>query len=79
MEISSFGFSAAVEALSQVQAGVAQTAARIAGTSTSPSGDVLDLSAEMIALLQARNQSAALANVIQAAGEMESSSLNILA
>lgn len=78
MQISSLGISAAVEALSQVQANVAQTAGRIAATTTG-GGDVLDLSAEMIALLQARNQSAALTNVIQAADQLTSSSLNLLA
>lgn len=79
MEISSLGFSAAIEALGQVQAGVAQTAARIAETTASPSGDVLDLSAEMIALLQAKNQSAALTSVIQAQDQAASSSLSLLA
>jgi hypothetical protein len=78
MQISSLGISAAVEALSQVQANVAQTAGRIAEVTTG-GGDVLDLSAEMIALLQARHQSAALTNVIQAANQLATSSLNLLA
>ena len=78
MQISSLGLSAAVEALGQLQENVAQTAGRIAHTTASQTGDVVDLSAEMLALLQSRSQSAALTNVIQAADQLSASTLSVL-
>lgn len=50
-----------------------------AGASTPAGGDVVDLSAEMVALMQAKNLNGALVSVVQTASEMDSHILNLLA
>jgi hypothetical protein len=76
MTIEGAGFAAAVAAMSQIQKNVAQTAERMAGAAAG--GDQLDLSAEMLALMQSRAQHAALANVAQAAEEFSASTISML-
>ena len=73
MGIQGAGLAAAVAAMGQLQQNVAKTAERVAA-----GGDTLDLSAEMIALLQARGQHQALANIAQAADELAASTLSVL-
>jgi hypothetical protein len=75
MTIEGTGRAAAVAAMSQIQRNVAATAGRAA---SGGAGDQLDLSAEMLALIQARAQHAALANVAQAAEEFAASTLSVL-
>jgi len=67
------GLAAAVAAMGQIQKSVAETASRVA-----QGGDTLDLSAEMIALMQAQAQHAALANVAQSAEALAGAGLSLL-
>ena len=55
-----------------------RAAVKIAGIGGDPSSDTLDLSAEMVQLMQARNDFAANANVAKTFDEVQQSLLNIL-
>jgi len=68
----------AVEAMTAVQARVEQTATRLAQAG-SPGGDTVDLSAEMVALVEAKSSYAALAQVATAGNELRQKTLDILA
>ena len=63
--------------LDRASAAVDRAATRIAASSTSP-GDTVDLSAEAVALLEARNSFSANVKVVQAYDEMSRSFLNAL-
>lgn len=78
MSIQSPGLAIAAEAMSRLQENVAQSATRLAAAS-SPAGDTLDLSAEMIALLQARSQMAVVTEVAKTMNEMAGQSISLLA
>jgi len=82
MTIQPAGLAVAAEAMSRIQESVGQSAVRLAAAGTpsasSPS-DTLDLSAEMVALLQARNQMAVVTEVAQTMDELAGQTLNILA
>ena len=73
------------QAEAQVEAalGLADAAKRIAGSTVPPSvsapPDIVDLSAEMVNLIQAKNAFTANANVARATSDMEQSLLNVLA
>ena len=58
----------------------AETAARHISQAASPAagGDIVDLSAEMLALMQAKNLTGAMASVARTAEEMDSHVLNLL-
>jgi hypothetical protein len=64
----------------QQASGRVEAAARRISQSTDPGGggDVVDLSAEMVALMQAKHLNAAMVSVAQSAGEMDSQILNLL-
>ncbi len=70
----------ALQGIQQAFAG-AQTAARRISQSTDASagGDVVDLSAEMVALMQAKSLNGAMVAVAQTADEMDGHILNLLA
>ena len=53
--------------------------ARLGSSSPDPQGDTVDLSAEMVALMQSRNDFQANVKVVHAFDEMNKSLLNILA
>jgi flagellar hook protein FlgE len=55
-----------------------QSAKRIQSVGLTPQGDAVDLSAEMLALILARNNFAANTKVIQAADEVTQSAINLL-
>jgi flagellar basal body rod protein FlgC len=69
---------AALGGMRNAQSTLERTAERIAGAVTPPP-DSVDLSAEMVAMLAARNQFQANARVIQTADEMQKRLLDILA
>lgn len=76
---------AALEGMHKAQASIEASAVRLskAGTATasagaSGGGDVVDLSAEMVALMQAKNFHAAMVTVAQSADEMDSHLVNML-
>lgn len=74
---------AALEGMQKAQASVAASAGRLTKAGTPPSasgagGDVVDLSAEMVALMQAKSFHAAMVTVAQAADEVDSHLLNML-
>lgn len=58
----------------------AEVSARRISRATEPSGggDIVDLSAEMVALMQAKNLNSAMVSVAQTADEMDSHILNLL-
>jgi len=49
-----------------------------AGAGAAAAGDVVDLSAEMVALMQAKSLNSALVSVVRTADEMDSHVLNLL-
>lgn len=69
----------AAAALSAVGDRLAQTSAKVAAAaSPEGGGDLLDLSAAMVALMQSKNQAAALTGVIRTADEMQARVLDVL-
>jgi flagellar hook protein FlgE len=56
-----------------------KSAGKIAKAADPASADAIDLSSEMVALLDARNQFRTNARVIQTADEMQKTTLNLLA
>lgn len=76
---------AALAGMRQAQENVEASAGRlaragsgIAAPAAASGGDVVDLSAEMVALMQARNFHAAMVTVAQTADEMDSHLVNLL-
>ncbi len=71
-----------LEGLQRAQAAADKSAARIAGFPLSPGGseeDVVDISAEAVALMAARNAFEASISLIETGSEMQRSTLDILA
>ena len=68
----------ALSGLGQVHARVQASAERLAKVPTQ-TGDVVDISAEIIALAQAKNENAALLAALKTDDEMTAQTLNILA
>ena len=73
------GLAVAAQALSQIQSSVAESAARLASAASPEGGDTLDLSAEMLALMQARIQSGVVTQVAKSMDELAGQTLSILA
>ncbi len=74
-------FETGLEGLQRAQAALQTTAARIARLPTGidqPPGDVVDISAEAVALLLAKNAYKANLKAIETAGEISSSTLDLL-
>lgn len=76
---------AALAGMREAQASVEASAGRLAKAglqqvqaAASGGGDVVDLSAEMVALMQAKNFHAAMVTVAQTADEMDSHLVNLL-
>lgn len=75
---------AALEGMRQAQAQVEASAVRLSKTAPSAAagtgggGDIVDLSAEMVALMQARNFHSAMVTVAQTADEMDAHLVNLL-
>lgn len=73
---------AALEGMRQAQANVEASAGRVSKAFTEIAGggggDVVDLSAEMVALMQAKSFHAAMVTVAQTADEVDSHLVNIL-
>lgn len=76
MQVASMTAAAALSAVGERVAATAQAVAAMA--SPEGSGDVVDLSAAMVALLEARNQAAALTGVMKTADEIERHALDVL-
>jgi flagellar basal body rod protein FlgG len=70
-------FQAPLQGLSQASASLDRAATRIASIGT-PQGDSVDLSAEMVALIQAKNNFAANAKVTQTLDEVTKSLLDLI-
>ena len=75
--------SISLSGMQRALAGVDQSAKRIAVSTMPPSApaptDIVDLSAEMVNLMQAKNAFTANANIARVTADMEQSLLNILA
>jgi flagellar hook-associated protein FlgK len=72
--------SAALSGMQQAQGTLEKTAQRIASADANPaSGDKVDLSAEMVNLIGARQQFSANAKVAHVADEMQKSLLDLMA
>jgi flagellar hook protein FlgE len=70
-------FSTPLAGMERASASVNQTASKIAQSSLNGSGDSVDLSAEMVSLMQAQNDFKANTKVIQTEDDMNKSLLNI--
>jgi hypothetical protein len=85
MTIQPAGLAIAAEAMSRIQENVAASATRLAASASvsgtgSPAGlDSLDLSAEMVALIQAKLQMGVATEVAKTFDELAGQTLNILA
>jgi len=71
-------FSTPLSAMQRAEASLNQTAARVASIGLTPSGDSVDLSAEMIAMMEAKNNFSANVKVAQTEDQVSQSLLNIL-
>jgi len=71
-------FSVPLAGMHQAEAQLNQTGSRVAGIGVTPAGDNVDLSAEMIAMMQARNNFAANTKVAQAEDQVTQSLLHLL-
>jgi len=70
----------ALRGLDQAQAKLEKSAARLASSGAlSPDGDTVDLSAEVVALLSAKNAFAAGIKVLRTADEMQRQTIDLLA
>ena len=70
----------ALSGMQQAQGAVEQVAGRLAkAAGPPPSGDRLDLSSEMVALIQARNEFQTNARVVKTGDDMQKTLLNLLA
>ena len=72
-------FSIPLAGMQQAESSLNQTASRIARSGVTPAGDNVDLSAEMIAMIEAKNSFAANTKVAQTEDQVMQSVLNILA
>jgi flagellar hook protein FlgE len=70
-------FGVALGGMAGAEARLETTAKRLAGVADP--ADTVDLSAEMVALMESRNTFAANANVLKTADEMERKALDVLA
>jgi flagellar hook protein FlgE len=71
-------FSIPLSGMNQAEAKLNQTASRIASIGGTPGGDSVDLSAEMIAMMQAKNSFAVNTKVAQTEDQVTRSLLNLL-
>ena len=69
----------ALQGVQQAEARVEVASQRVAKGVGEGGGDVVDLSAEMLALMQAKNYSAAMVSVVKLANEMDGHVLDLLA
>ncbi len=69
----------ALQGVQQAEARVEVAALRVAKGAGEGGGDVVDLSVEMLALMQAKNYSAAMVSVVKLANEMDGHVLDLLA
>ncbi len=69
----------ALQGVQQAESRVEVAALRVAQGAGGGGGDVVDLSAEMLALMQAKNYSAAMVSVVKLANEMDSHIVDLLA
>jgi hypothetical protein len=67
----------ALQGMQEAAARVEATAGRVSQAASA--GDIVDLSAEMVALSQSKNLAAAMVSVVEASGQMDAQILNILA
>ncbi|HEY1495040.1 MAG TPA: flagellar basal body rod C-terminal domain-containing protein [Candidatus Solibacter sp.] len=72
------GISSAVGGLERAQASLEQVAGRLAKASSAAPEDTVDLSAEMVKLLHARNAFQSKARVIEAEDQMQRAAVNLL-
>lgn len=70
-------FQAPLQGMSQASASLDRVATRVASIST-PAGDSVDLSAEMVALIEAKNNFGANVKVAQTMDEVTQSLLNMV-
>jgi hypothetical protein len=68
----------ALQGVQQAEAQLQQAATAIAGAASS-GGDTVDISAQVIALSAAQNQTSVNLSALQAAGEIQQSSIDIMA
>lgn len=71
-------FSIPLAGMQQAEASLNQTAGRVASMGVTAPGDSADLSAEMIAMLEAKNDFAVNTKVVQADDQVTRSTLNLL-
>jgi hypothetical protein len=69
----------ALQGVQQAESRVEVAALRVAQGAGGGGGDVVDLSVEMLALMEAKNYSAAMVSVVKLANEMDSHILDLLA
>jgi flagellar hook protein FlgE len=72
------GISSAIGGLERAQASLEQVAGRLAKSSSAAPEDTVDLSAEMVKLLHARNAFQSNARVIETEDKMQTSVVNLL-
>ncbi len=72
-------FTVPLAGMNRAESQINQTAAKLAGVGGSPSGDTVDLSAEMIALIETRNSFVVNTKVAQTEDDVSKSLLNLLA
>jgi len=72
-------FSAPLAGMDAAAASLNRTAAKIANIGGSPAGDSVDLSADAVAMIEAKNDFAANVQVVHTADQMTRALLNILA
>lgn len=71
-------FSAPLAGMNRAESQLDHAAAKLAGIGGAPAGDTVDLSAEMIALIEARDGFAANTKVAQTEDNISKSLLNLL-
>ena len=71
-------FSVPLAGMKQAEESLQKTASRLAGAGVAGAGDTVDLSAEMVALIEARNEFAVNTKVVRTEDQMTKSLLNIL-
>jgi hypothetical protein len=72
-------FSTPLAGMDAAAASLNRTAAKIANIGGNPAGDSVDLSADAVAMIEAKNNFAANVQVVHTADEMTRALLNILA
>ena len=71
-------FSVPLAGMKQAEESLQKTASRLASTGVAGAGDTVDLSAEMVALIEARNDFAVNTKVVRTENQMTKSLLNVL-